>query len=191
MTHDDATEGFTGRRRFLMGLGAAALIGGAGLAFPAAPAFARGDPKRLSVLNLHTGERLSATFWTGEGYRPEALARLNVILRDWRTDEVTEIDPGLFDLLHAVARKLDSEEPFGIVSGYRSSATNALLASASSGVAKKSLHMRGMAVDLRLEGRKLAALRDTAWKLRQGGVGYYPKSDFVHLDTGRPRHWGW
>lgn len=191
MTQDDATADFNGRRRFLMGLGAASLIGGAGLALPAAPAFAGGDPKRLSFVNLHTGETLSATFWTGEGYRPEALAKLDLILRDWRTDEVTEIDPRLFDLLYAVARKLDSEAPFGIVSGYRSPATNAKLASASNGVAKKSLHMRGMAIDLRLADRELAALRDSAWKLQRGGVGYYPKSDFVHLDTGRPRHWGW
>ena len=104
-------------------------------------------------------------------------------------DEVAAIDPRLFDFLYALRRAMDSEAPFHVISGYRSPGTNARLRQRSKGVAKRSLHMRGMAVDVRLPGRELKDLMRTAKRLNAGGVGYYPKSNFIHVDTGRVRFW--
>jgi uncharacterized protein YcbK (DUF882 family) len=110
-------------------------------------------------------------------------------MRDFRTGEVHVIEPGLLDLLHALHGKLDSRRPFEIISGYRSPKTNAALAENSSAVAKKSLHMKGMAIDINLGDVKLKNLRKAAIALKQGGVGYYPNSNFVHVDIGRVRSW--
>lgn len=145
--------------------------------------------RSLSFYNIHTGEKLDTTFWAEGSYIPEALADMNHILRDHRTDKAAEIDTGLFDLLHSLRTNLDSNSPFHIISGYRSPATNAMLRSHSSGVAKKSLHMAGKAIDINLPGRSLAELKKVAVNLKQGGVGYYPDSNFVHVDVGRVRHW--
>jgi uncharacterized protein YcbK (DUF882 family) len=181
-----------GRRRFLARLGAtagaAALGVTGGLVLKPAAAFA-GRPRELAFHNLHTGERVQAVYWADGAYRPEGLQRVNEILRDWRTGEIAEMDPGLLDLLHRLHATLDGAEPFAVISGYRSPKTNAQLAANSSGVAKKSFHMRGMAIDVALPGRDLVALRDTAWDMQAGGVGYYGTSGFVHLDTGRVRRW--
>lgn len=145
--------------------------------------------KSLTFLNLHTGERLQSTYWEGGSYIDEACAEIDVVLRDFRTGDVAPIDRSLFDLLHTLHRRLDADTPFHVISGYRSPKTNAVLAARNGGVAKKSLHMRGMAIDIRLPGRELTDLRHAALNLKRGGVGFYPRSDFVHVDVGRVRFW--
>jgi len=172
------------RRTFL-------IAGGLATASLATPALARAatDCRSLAFSNLHTGERLKADYWVAGRYEPDALAEIDRILRDFRTGEVHPMERSLLDLLNRLHARLDSDAPFGIISGYRSPKTNAMLASASSGVAKKSLHMQGMAIDIRLADRDLTDLRQAALDLRKGGVGYYPKSDFVHVDVGRVRQW--
>lgn len=145
--------------------------------------------KSLSLYNIHTGENISTTFWADGSYIPEALSDMNHILRDYRTDDATDMDPELFDLLYSIRTNLDSTKPFHIISGYRSPKTNAMLNRHSSGVAKKSLHMQGKAIDINLPGRNLSELKNIAMNLQQGGVGYYPSSDFVHVDVGRVRYW--
>jgi uncharacterized protein YcbK (DUF882 family) len=123
-------------------------------------------------------------------YVPESLAEINHVLRDYRTDQVAAIDTRLLDLLDRVQAKLGTSQPFQVISGYRSPATNHMLSERSSGVAKHSLHMEGKAIDIRIPGIHLADLRRTGLALRSGGVGYYPASNFVHLDVGRVRTWG-
>jgi uncharacterized protein YcbK (DUF882 family) len=149
------------------------------------------SPERsLSLLNTHTGERLkSIVYWQKGIYIPDALKDINYVLRDHRTDEVAAIDRITLDLMAAISRKLEAKHPFEIISGYRSPQTNAALRSNSSGVAKNSYHMQGKAVDLRLPGVPLKTLRKAALNMRMGGVGYYPKSNFVHVDSGRVRSW--
>ena len=117
------------------------------------------------------------------------MADINHILRDFRTNQVLPIDPQLLDLLNGLRSTLGTAQPFQIISGYRSPATNFTLAANSDGVAKGSLHMQGKAIDLRIEGTALGDLRQAAMGLQGGGVGYYPKSNFVHIDVGRVRHW--
>jgi uncharacterized protein YcbK (DUF882 family) len=129
------------------------------------------------------------SYFEGGGYVPEALHRLNRLLRDHRTGDVSAIDPQLFDQLHALAQCAGCTPRYEIISGYRSSATNEKLRKASTGVATRSLHMDGRALDVRLTGCDTAKLRDLALALQRGGVGYYRKSDFVHVDTGRVRSW--
>ncbi len=141
-------------------------------------------------MNTHTGEQLKkVVYWEKGIYIPDALSDINYILRDHRADEVHSIDPMTIDLMAAISRQLGASRPFEIISGYRSPKTNALLARKSSGVAKKSYHMQGKAVDLRLPGVPLKTVRKAALNLRMGGVGYYPKSNFVHIDSGRVRSW--
>jgi uncharacterized protein YcbK (DUF882 family) len=157
---------------------------------PAALASVSRVPERaLRFYNTHTGEKLAATYWSHGEYLGDGLEEINWILRDFRNGEIAEIDPGLLDLLHVLHRRLPAKGPFHVISGYRSPATNAQLRSQSSGVAKKSLHMKGMAIDIRLPGVELKDLRRAAMQLRGGGVGYYAKSDFVHVDVGRVRYW--
>ncbi|TYP00283.1 uncharacterized protein YcbK (DUF882 family) [Geothermobacter ehrlichii] len=144
----------------------------------------------LSLHNLHTGERLRNVPYCVKGtYQVDVLAELNHLLRDYRTGEVTTIDPRLFDLLYLTESNLGVCTEIEVISGYRSPATNALLRRRSKGVAKNSLHMQGRAIDIRLPGCGLKRLHRAAVELRLGGVGYYPKSNFVHLDTGRFRLW--
>ncbi|MGH6961082.1 MAG: DUF882 domain-containing protein [Dongiaceae bacterium] len=173
------------RRRFLqIGLAAALLTPGSALAG------SLGKVRRsLSLVNLHTGEKLAADYWVNGAYVPEALREINRILRDFRTGDVLAMDVGLLDLLSDLRHKLRTREPFEVISGYRSPKTNAMLAAASGGVARKSLHMQGMAIDLRVPGRSLRQVRDAALAMRAGGVGFYPKPDFVHVDVGRVRAW--
>lgn len=150
---------------------------------------ARADHRAISLHNLHTGEKLSVVYWADGNYLADALSEINQLLRDFRTGELTTMDARLVDLLYLVRRAMRTRAPFEIISGYRSPRTNAMLARASSGVAKRSLHTRGMAVDVRLPGRDLTELRRVGRNLRLGGVGYYSKSNFVHLDVGRVRYW--
>jgi uncharacterized protein YcbK (DUF882 family) len=145
--------------------------------------------RSLSFRNLHTDESLDVTYWAQGEYIEDALVETDKLLRDYRTNETARIDVGLLNLLHDIRSKLESPEPYHVISGYRSPATNATLAAKSSGVAKRSLHMRGMAVDVRLPGRDLRHLRRAAMAMKRGGVGLYAKSNFVHLDVGRPRYW--
>ena len=145
--------------------------------------------RSLSVANLHTGEKLSATYWEGGAYLPDALAALNKVLRDHRTGEIHPMAPTLFDLVADLRGRLGSRAVVQIISGYRSPASNATLHARSSGVATHSLHMKGEAIDLRLEDVDLSHLRDAAWSLQRGGVGFYPQSRFVHVDVGRVRRW--
>lgn len=145
--------------------------------------------RKLSFVNLHTNERLSSAYWQNGSYQPGALKDINHLLRDWRTGDVKEIDVRLLDVLWELHQRLDSKKPFEVISAYRSPKTNATLASASNGVAKKSLHMQGMAIDINVTDKKLKLVRETAMAMQRGGVGYYPKSGFVHVDIGRVRYW--
>jgi uncharacterized protein YcbK (DUF882 family) len=173
---------FLGRRRFL--------AGSASLILPA-PALATIGSRSLAFDNIHTGERLKVDYWRNGQYLPDALSEVNHVLRDFRTGEVHPIASDLLDLLVALRARLESSEPVSVISGYRSPLTNAMLRGehGHSGVATKSLHMQGMAIDIRIAGRSLAALHNAALTLRGGGVGYYPASDFVHVDVGRVRTW--
>lgn len=146
-------------------------------------------PRQLSLVNLHTSEKLQVRYFENGAYVPAALARLNSVLRDHRSGETGDIDPKLFDQLHALAECARCEPHYQIISGYRSPASNAQLRAKSKGVARHSLHMEGRAIDVRLSGTACSKLRDYALGMQAGGVGYYAKSNFVHLDTGRVRSW--
>lgn len=145
--------------------------------------------RELSLLNLHTGERLRAEYWHNDRYVPDALQAVSVLLRDHYNNKVHPIDPKLLDLITTLHARVHSAAPFNVICGYRSPETNAMMHEASAGVAAHSLHMQGMAIDIRLPGTRLGAIRKTALAMRQGGVGYYPEDDFVHVDTGAVRHW--
>jgi uncharacterized protein YcbK (DUF882 family) len=161
-----------------------------GLAAVSLPALAKPQPARhLSFRHLHTGETLSVNYFQHGRYDPRALKAVNHLLRDFRTDDVFPIAPALLDQLFVVHRLIGSDAPFEIISAYRSPATNAMLHRASSGVASGSLHMQGKAIDIRLADTRTRHVRDAALKLGAGGVGYYPSSNFVHLDIGRVRRW--
>jgi uncharacterized protein YcbK (DUF882 family) len=148
------------------------------------------SPERtLALYNLHTGETLKTAYWVKGEYVSDALTEINHILRDFRTEEILPIDTGLLDLLHDLHNSTGSREMLHIISGYRSPATNARLHENSSGVAGHSLHMLGKAADIRLPGYSLSSLHQAAVDLKGGGVGYYPDSDFVHVDVGRVRYW--
>jgi uncharacterized protein YcbK (DUF882 family) len=175
----------TSRRRFL-------LLGAAGVAGCLTPAsgWAGGSGARvLAFHNLHTGELVRATYWAAGRYVREGLSQIDQVLRDHRTNLVHPIDRRLLGLLDALHERLDTVGPFEVISGYRSPATNAMLVATSGGVAVRSLHMAGMAIDIRVPGRPLRSVRDAAKELRSGGVGYYPDSNFVHVDVGRVRYW--
>jgi len=143
--------------------------------------------RSLAFDNLHTGEKLKLDYWLNGDYVPDALARINHLLRDFRNGEVHAIDPRLLDLLSVLHGKLGSAQPFQVISGYRSPATNAMLFAETSGVNPKSLHMSGMAIDICLTDRALSQLRDAARALNAGGVGFYPR--FVHVDIGPLQYW--
>ena len=164
-------------------------LGLAGAALAGSPAWAAPTARHLAFTNLHTGESLRATYWEAGAYVPDALQALNRVLRDHRTGEVHEIAPALYDLVSALQQRLETDATVQVISGYRSPASNAALHARSDGVASHSLHMSGQATDLRIAGVDLARLRDAAWVLQGGGVGFYPQSQFVHVDVGRVRRW--
>jgi uncharacterized protein YcbK (DUF882 family) len=145
--------------------------------------------RSLDFVHTHTGERLAVEYFGGGAYVPDALTTVNHFLRDFRTGDVHSIDPHLLDLLHGLTGLTGSQRPYQVISGYRSPVTNDMLRHRSEGVAAGSLHMQGQAIDIRLADVPLVALQRAALALRGGGVGYYPASDFVHVDTGRVRHW--
>ena len=183
------------RRSFLV-LGAKAAVG-LWLA-EAAPAWANippslselsERPRRLSFYHTHTHERLNITYAKSGEYDAAALIRINNYLRDFRTSEVYPIDPGVLDILWTIQQKMCCNSTYEVISGYRSPKTNRQLRKKSNGVAKRSLHMQGKAIDVRISGEKTRTVRDCAISLESGGVGYYAESDFVHIDTGRFRTW--
>jgi uncharacterized protein YcbK (DUF882 family) len=175
----------TSRRAFVGTLVSA----GCALAVPRWASAALAPARSLAFDHLHTGERLEVEYFSGGTYLPDALRAVDRLLRDFRTGDVHTIDPALLDLLHGLTGSTGSRRPFEVISGYRSPATNKMLRSRSEGVAAGSLHMVGQAIDVRLADVPLAKLRKAALALRRGGVGYYPASDFVHVDTGRVRAW--
>lgn len=150
----------------------------------------RAKPVRfLAFDNLHTGEKTKLVYWEKGRYVKGALLEINHILRDYRTGEVTRIDKNLLDQLFILHNRLGSSKPFEVISGYRSPKTNAMLHEHSRGVAVKSMHIQGKAIDIRLEDKDVLHIRNAALAMNAGGVGYYPEAQFVHVDSGKIRHW--
>ena len=147
------------------------------------------DTRVLNLVHTHTGEKLRLEYFGGGRYFPDALAHVNNFLRDFRTGEVHAIEPELLDLVQRLAGTAGCSRPFHVISGFRSPVTNAALRQRSEGVAAGSLHMKGQAIDIRPGDVPLAKLRAAALDLRAGGVGYYPSSNFIHVDIGRVRTW--
>ncbi|PNQ68170.1 hypothetical protein C1141_07560 [Vibrio agarivorans] len=145
--------------------------------------------RTLAIHSLNTGESLKSCYFDGLNYVDEELKRLDYLCRDHRKNEVYPLDRRLFDQICQIQELVGSKSEVVVISGYRSPSTNARLRKNSSGVAKKSMHMEGRAIDFRLDGVKLSAVRDAALSLKAGGVGYYPSSNFVHIDTGAVRSW--
>lgn len=146
-------------------------------------------PRSIAFQHTHTGESLSLVYAVGDDYLPEALSAIDRVLRDHRVNRVHPMDPALLDQLHRLAGITGTKQPFQVICGYRSEATNEMLRARSRGVAQHSLHPLGQAIDIRLADIPLADLRDAALSLKAGGVGYYAGSKFVHVDTGRVRRW--
>lgn len=144
---------------------------------------------RVYFRNNRTGESFNGVYRVGDKYLPESFDQISHILRDTRNNETFPIDPRMIDIIYVMQRTLETNEPYQVLSGYRSPRTNAMLARVSYGVARHSLHMTGQAIDVRLDGRGPHAIRAAAVDLHAGGVGYYPKSGFVHIDSGNFRTW--
>jgi uncharacterized protein YcbK (DUF882 family) len=180
------------RRTFLL-FGATSIFGF--VLTQTAPAWAlsrisgQNSTKTLSFCHTHTHEQLTITYAKAGKYDPVALQKISTYLRDFRTEEVHPIDPALLDILWAIQQKMCCTDPYEIISGYRSPVTNEKLRKAIKKVAQKSLHMKGMAVDVRLRGQNTRLVQNCATSLKAGGVGYYADSDFVHIDTGMVRTW--
>jgi uncharacterized protein YcbK (DUF882 family) len=158
-------------------------------AFVSAQQFDTPEYKMLSFNHTHTGDKLKLTYYEQGNYIPDALQEINYLLRDYHTDDVHPIDTALLDQLYDLKQTLGVNKPFNIVSGYRSPFTNAQLRKHSHGVAEHSLHMQGRAIDIRVDGVATKTIRNAALTMARGGVGYYPSSKFVHLDTGDFRTW--
>ena len=156
---------------------------------PVATTVSKTDERQLSFYHTHTSESLTVTYYRDGEYVPSALTELNHFLRDFRTDDAVNMDPAVFDILYDIQIASGSVGTYQIISAYRSPATNEMLRGKSNGVARKSQHLLGRAIDVRLTDLDTAELRDVALSLQRGGVGYYSKSDFVHVDTGRVRQW--
>ncbi len=148
-----------------------------------------GDIRRVKMVSPRTGESVDAIYWIDGEYIPEVLKDMNHFMRDWRTDDVYAMDPRNLDIIAATHRLLDVQEPYSLLSGFRSAATNAMLRKHSRGVARNSLHMKGMAADLRLSSRSVSQIRAAAESCSAGGVGHYNRSNFVHMDCGPVRTW--
>ncbi|ROR11276.1 YcbK family protein [Erwinia sp. JUb26] len=179
---------FDSNRRKLLALGGAAL-GFALLPTQAFASLSTSRPRVLTLSNLNTGESLKTEFFNGKKYDKDELVRLNHFFRDYRANKIKNIDPHLFDQLFRLQAMLDTRKPVQLISGYRSLATNNSMRSHSRGVAKHSYHTLGQAMDFHIEGIALNNVRKAALAMRAGGVGYYPSSNFVHIDTGPVRHW--
>jgi len=173
------------RRHFLVKAMASSAI----LACRPGFANAKETVRELTFEHLHTGERLTTPYWENGAYDSDALQAINHVLRDHRTHDVENIDRNLLDMLFSLRQQLGVNQPYQVISGYRSPKTNALLHQNSNGVAKRSLHMQGRAIDVRIPRMDLTVMHKTALQMQAGGVGYYQKSNFIHLDTGRVRYW--
>lgn len=182
--HTDVSQ--PARRSFLKTL----LASSATLSTTSSWASVQRTPERaVSFRNLHTGESLSTTYWAEGEYLASELMAINQVLRDHRSGDVYAMDKKLMDMLYLLQQSVGAKGAYHVISAYRSPASNAKLHAKSNGVAKRSLHMRGKAIDIRLPGCDLKQLRSAAQQLKAGGVGYYAKSDFIHVDTGRVRRW--
>jgi uncharacterized protein YcbK (DUF882 family) len=167
----------------------AALVSGAGAQDVSMPPRVPGE-RHIELFNTHTLETVRVVFKRGDDYVPDALAKLNHVLIDHRSGQEREMDPRLFDQLFDLAAAAGVEPSYEIISGYRSPESNSKMASKpGSGVSKNSLHMQGRAMDVRLKGVSVERLRDLALAAKRGGVGYYQRSQFVHIDTGSFRTW--
>jgi uncharacterized protein YcbK (DUF882 family) len=175
------------RRSFLRS--SVVLASAASMPVLAKAATAAPNERMLRLYNTHTGESLRSVFWAEGRFIPDALQDINKLLRDHRNDKVSEMDPQLLVLLDQVSAKFGDQHVLHVISGYRSPESNNKLRANSGGVAKHSLHMDGKAIDVRIPGRDIAKLHKAALAVRGGGVGYYPESQFVHMDTGRLRSW--
>jgi uncharacterized protein YcbK (DUF882 family) len=186
---DQASIGLT--RRGLLGAFAATAITAAPL-FMNAPAYAKGagDIRRIRMYSGRTGESIDTIYWLEGQYIPEVIKEINLFMRDWRTGDTIKMDLRTVDIMAASHRLLDANEPYMLLSGYRSPKTNAMLRSKSSGVAKNSLHLKGQAADLRLDSRSVGQMAKAAAACAAGGVGRYSRSNFVHMDCGPVRSWG-
>jgi uncharacterized protein YcbK (DUF882 family) len=184
-TTNHEEHGETMNRRQFLGLALSAA------ALPALAKTKSNQPRILTLRHLHTDEKIRIAYRIGDQYQRDALQKLNRFLRDHRSGQSTAMDPKLFDLLYDLQRRAGNHDAeFEVFSAYRSPRTNALLRRTSRRVAKRSLHMKGQAIDVRLEGCALRKVRDTAISMGRGGVGFYPRSSFVHVDTGPVRTWG-
>ena len=172
------------RRRVLTGAAVAA-----GVAFVRPSTAVSFAPRSVSLYNTHTGEWVRTVYWADGHYIRDAVQDINWVLRDHYSNEVRPMNAGILDLLGMLRGRLDTHSPFLVISGYRSPATNHMLYMRHNGVASHSYHIKGMAIDLRCEQRDLSQVRGAAVSLRGGGVGYYPSSDFVHVDCGPVRYW--
>jgi len=177
-------------RRSLLGVFAATAVAAAPT-FSNAAGFLRGggDIRRIRMYSGRTGERLDMVYWIDGQYIKDAVKEINHFMRDWRTDQVKDMDLRTIDIMAASHNLLDVNEPYMLLSGYRSPKTNAMLRSRSRGVAKNSLHMRGQAADLRLASRSVSQMAKAAEACHAGGVGKYHRSNFVHMDCGVVRTW--
>ncbi len=188
MTEDGTGEkSIIMNRRHLLIAGAAGLTALTPMAAPAAGVV--GGERVLGFYSIHTGETVKRVYWQDGQYLAGPLREFNYVLRDWRAEEQIQMDIKVLNLLHDLRGLMDSAEPFHVISGYRSPKTNAKLRADGKGVAKKSMHMLGRAIDVNLPGRDLKKLQRAAISLKRGGVGYYAKSQFIHVDTGRVRYW--
>lgn len=184
------SENVPSRRIFLKGfacVAATAMMGTPGMAQAAKGSFY--SSRKLALHNLHTEEKLALTYFDRGRYVSSAVHDLSYLLRDHRSGDSHAMDPELFDLLDDLQASLGGNKTFQVISGYRSPATNHMLNKTSSGVAKKSYHMQGKAIDIRVVGVDSRKVQKAAIELARGGVGYYRRSDFVHIDTGNIRHW--
>lgn len=165
------------------------LVSALGAPIVARAAWVNPRKKSLKLFNTHTEESFSNVFWADGQFLQDALDDINRVLRDHRSNQIAQIDPNLLSLLEKVSMQVGSDNVLHVISGYRSPETNQLLAELGDGVAKHSLHLEGKAIDIRVPGRDLTSVRKAALRLRGGGVGFYPDTQFVHIDTGRVRSW--
>jgi uncharacterized protein YcbK (DUF882 family) len=187
-THVQHSVSAPERRRFLHRAGAVCATLGVLAALPARAAVID-RPRRLQFVHTHTGETLTAEYFNGSGYSVSCLAAVDHLLRDFRTGESHRIDPNLLDILNDLQTLANQHSTFEVISGYRSPATNAMLRRSSTGVAEHSQHLLGKAIDVRLTGYATDRLGEYARSLARGGVGFYARSDFIHIDTGSVRFW--
>lgn len=175
------------RRRFVKTLAVAAPV--VAVAMPGLSFAKTAEPRRLRLYHTHTAEKLDVVYHEDGVYLPDAMGELNNLLRDHRSDELVDMDRNLLDFLHAAQERLGSSGTYEIISAYRSPATNEMLRRRGAGVAKRSMHLEGKAIDVRLTDARTGDLRQVGIELAGGGVGYYERSNFVHFDTGRVRRW--